>query len=122
MPKPPLARGRMDCKSQETFAVTAKAGSRQVPFNKIIVVNPPNPPGYVANRDSMGGYGQLYPIGAPVMPPLDIPYLIAYLAEKGVALEAIDSQGLDLTVEQLANRVARVADENAPGQTLAVVR
>src|SRR5262245_10096501 len=91
-------------------------------FAKVIVVNPPNPPGYAANRDSMGGYGQLYPIGAPVMPPLDIPYLIAYLADKGVALEAIESQGLDLTLEQLANRVAGLANENAPGRTLAVVR
>jgi len=25
-------------------------------FAKIVAINPPSPPGYVANRDSMGGY------------------------------------------------------------------
>ena len=29
-------------------------------FEKIILVNPPSPVGYVANRDSMGGFGQLF--------------------------------------------------------------
>ena len=67
-------------------------------YSKVIVVNPPSPPGYVANRDSMGGYGQLYPLGATILPPLDIPYLAAYLVAKGVPIEVIETQGLELTV------------------------
>src|SRR5258708_3440519 len=91
-------------------------------FTKVIIVNPPSPPGYVANRDSMGGYGQLYPVGATVLPPLDIPYLGAYLTEKGVPLEVVEAQGLDLAVEQVAGRIATLAHANELGKTLAVVR
>ena len=28
-------------------------------FSKVVVVNPPNPPKYISNKDSMGGFGQL---------------------------------------------------------------
>lgn len=91
-------------------------------FTKVIVVNPPSPLGYVANRDSMGGYGQLYPIGATLLPPLDVPYLAAYLMEKGIPLEVIEAQGLDLTREQVAERVAPIARANGPERTLVVVR
>jgi len=44
-------------------------------LTKLIIVNPPNPAGYVSNKDSLGGFGQLYPTGAPPFPPVDIPYL-----------------------------------------------
>src|SRR5712671_3294461 len=91
-------------------------------FKTVIVINPPSPPGYVANRDSMGGYGQLYPIGAPLLPPLDVPYLAAYLAEKNVPLEVLETQGLDLTPQQLSEQVAKLAHEGEPGQILLVVR
>ena len=33
-----------------------------------ILLNPPNPPGYVSNKDSMGGFGQLFHEGAPPFP------------------------------------------------------
>ena len=45
-----------------------------------ILLNPPNPPGYVSNKDSMGGFGQLFHEGAPPFPPLDLPYLAGALA------------------------------------------
>ena len=38
-------------------------------FEKVMAINPPSPPGYVVNRDSMGGYGQLYPMGAAPFRP-----------------------------------------------------
>src|SRR5215831_19469364 len=91
-------------------------------FAKVIIINPPSPPGYVANRDSMGGYGQLYPIGAPILPPLDVPYLAAYLAEKNVSLTVLEAQGLDLTTQQLSEQVAKLAQESEPEQILLVVR
>src|SRR5258707_10553106 len=93
-----------------------------VRFKTVVIVNPPSPPGYVANRDSMGGYGQLYPIGAPILPPLDVPYLAAYLAEKNAPLTVLETQGLDLTPQQLCEQVAKLAQESEPGQILLVVR
>jgi radical SAM superfamily enzyme YgiQ (UPF0313 family) len=89
---------------------------------QIIIINPPNPPNYTANRDSMGGFGQLYPPGAGVFPPLDVPYIAGYLAEKTIPIEVLEAQGLDLSCEQLKNRVATIAETNAESQTLAVVR
>lgn len=79
------------------------------PFHKVVVVNPPSPPGYVANRDSQGGYGQLYPLGATIPIALDIPYLLAYLARHSIPVEALEAQGLDLTDGQLSKRVQEIA-------------
>jgi hypothetical protein len=80
---------------------------KKVRFKKVIAINPPNPPGYVANRDSMGGYGQLYPVGATILPPLDLPYLAGYLLDKDLAVEVVESQGLGLDVDQLIKEVER---------------
>ncbi len=91
-------------------------------FEKIAIVNPPSPPGYVANRDSMGGYGQLYPLGVTVLPPLDIPYLAAYVVEKNISLDVLEAQGLNLGRDQLAKRVAKIAAESRPARTLVSVR
>jgi radical SAM superfamily enzyme YgiQ (UPF0313 family) len=93
-----------------------------MPVKKVVVVNPPSPPGCFANRDSMGGYGQLYPVGVPVLPPLDVPYLAAYLEDKGVPLEVIEAQGLDLSREQVAERVAKMARADGTESVLVVVR
>ena len=90
-------------------------------FKKIVVINPPSPPGYVANRDSMGGYGQLYPIGATPFPPLDLPYLASFLTDKGVAVEVLEALGLGLDVGELVKRIGGMAAEN-PGAVLVVVR
>ncbi len=91
-------------------------------FKTVVIVNPPSPPGYVANRDSMGGYGQLYPIGAPVLPPLDIPYLLGYLESKNVPFEVLETQGLGLSREELAGEIARIAGGEPSERTLVVVR
>ena len=61
-------------------------------FRRAIIVNPPHPPGYVSNKDSMGGFGQLFPRGAPPFPPLDLPYLAGYLLREGNA-EALPLSG-----------------------------
>lgn len=65
----------------------------------VLVANPPNPPGTVSNKDSMGGFGQLYPAGAPPFPPMDMPYLGSYLREHGRSCALIDANasGLDRT-------------------------
>src|SRR5260370_14702102 len=93
-----------------------------VRFKTVVVVNPPSPPGYVANRDSMGGYGQLYSVGAPILPPLDVPYLVGYLESKNVPFEVLEAQGLGLSRDQLAAEVARIAGSDPSEPTLVVVR
>ena len=90
-------------------------------FEKVIAINPPSPPGYVANRDSMGGYGQLYPIGATPFPPLDLPYLAGYLTHKGIPVEVLETLGLGLDVSALTSRIATIAGKK-PASILAVVR
>src|SRR5579864_4702406 len=91
-------------------------------FRKVVVLNPPSPLGYVANRDSMGGYGQLYPIGATLFPPLDVPYLVSFLSDRNVSLEVVEAQGLNLTREQVAEQIARLSEANGTERTLVVVR
>src|SRR5215467_11576735 len=75
-------------------------------FDKILLINPPSPPGYVSNKDSMGGFGQLYPLGATFLPPLDLVYLASYLAEREAPLEVFECLGLELTREQLIEKIA----------------
>jgi hypothetical protein len=93
-----------------------------VRFAKAILVNPPSPQGYVINKDSMGGFGQLYPTGVTILPPLDLPYLAGYLADKDMPLEVLECQGLDLAPEQLARRVAEISKGEKAGPSLVVVR
>ncbi len=65
-----------------------------------VLVNPPSPPGYVSNKDSMGGFGQLYPAGATHFPPLDLPYLAAVVTEAGEQVEIMEAGAFDWTLEQ----------------------
>lgn len=90
-------------------------------FKKVVIVNPPSPPGYTANRDSMGGYGQLYPAGVNVAPPLDLPYLASYLAHKGVPLDVFEAQGLELSLHELVQRIRKSVQPD-PRHVLVVVR
>jgi hypothetical protein len=91
-------------------------------FAKIVVVNPPSPPGCVANRESHGGYGQLYPVGAPVPIALDIPYLVGNISAKLLPLEVVEAQGLALARDQVAARVAEIARGYSPERVFVVVR
>lgn len=74
-------------------------------FARAVITNPPSPTGYTSNKDSMGGFGQLYPAGAPPAPPLDLPYLAAYLRTAGVALTVIDAGADALTVQGFVARL-----------------
>lgn len=90
-------------------------------FNKVVLINPPSPPGYTANRDSMGGYGQLYPAGVNIAPPLDLPYLAGSLLEKEISIDVLEAQGLDLSPAQLGERVQKHV-RDTKGGVLVVVR
>src|SRR5260370_825980 len=81
--------------------------------------NPRAPPGYVSNKDSMGGFGQLYPRGAPPAPPLDLPYLAAYLLREDFDVDVIEAGALDLSCAQTCEAI----DTKGAGDgTLVVIR
>jgi len=88
-------------------------------FERAILLNSPSPPGFVANKDSMGGFGQLYPAGAPAAPPLDLPYLAAYLRREGIPVEVLEAGALRLARAQCTARLAKMA---AGGRPLVLVR
>lgn len=89
-------------------------------FTKTITVNPPSPDGYVSNKDSMGGFGQLFPVGATPFPPLDLIYLTSYLVEKELPVSIFECLAHELNVEQLIERIESICQtEEAP---LVVVR
>lgn len=91
-------------------------------FSKVIIVNPPSPPGYMANKDSMGGFGQMFPAGVSMLPALDIPYLAGYLDAKGVSVEVVEALGLELSAEAFVKHVAACADVLNGARALVVVR
>lgn len=91
-------------------------------FSKVLVINPPSPPGFVSNKDSMGGFGQLFPVGATYLPPLDMVYLASYLTEHQVQVEVLECLGMELDKEQLAAAAARACRSEPAGGVLAVVR
>src|SRR4051812_15090604 len=84
-----------------------------------ILLNPPNPPGHVSNKDSMGGFGQLYSPGAPPFPPLDMPYLAGAIAHAGGDVEVIEAGAMLWTTEDVC---ARMLANPAVSSAIVVVR
>lgn len=91
-------------------------------FAKVVVVNPPSPPGYVSNKDSMGGFGQMYPVGATLFPPLDMIYLASYLVEMKLPVEVFESLAHELTRERLIDKLQSVSNLSGGRPILIVVR
>lgn len=56
----------------------------------------------MSNKDSMGGFGQLYAEEAPPFPPLDMAYLAAYLRKDGHAVVVHDCAALGWSLDDLA--------------------
>jgi hypothetical protein len=90
-------------------------------FKKLIIVNPPNPAGYVSNKDSMGGFGQLYPTGAPPFPPLHIPYLAASAASRNFAVQVIEAGALLLSTADVAAAL-RAQESSAASSPVPITR
>jgi radical SAM superfamily enzyme YgiQ (UPF0313 family) len=72
----------------------------------ISVINPPNPPGAVSNKDMMGGFGQLYnqPCSTKI-PPIDLPYIAAVLRENNISFDLVDCLGNDWDKNQLLSHL-----------------
>ncbi len=79
-------------------------------FASAIVVNPPSPAGYVSNKDSMGGFGQLYPVGATFFPPVDMPYLISYLDFKGHDVKVFECLGYEWDQNKLIEKINEIKE------------
>lgn len=72
----------------------------------IALINPPNPPDAVSNKDMMGGFGQLYPKGSPTkVPPLDMAYIAGMLKSNNVEFKVFECLGSDLTTEALISEI-----------------
>ncbi|MEP6714283.1 MAG: radical SAM protein [Terriglobia bacterium] len=65
----------------------------------------------------MGGFGQLFPVGATLFPPLDLVYLGSYLVDKGLPAEFLESLSMGLDREGLLARI-----DNSGSKVLAVLR
>lgn len=83
------------------------------------LVNPPSPAGHVSNKDSMGGFGQLYPAGASPFPPIDMPYLAATLTDAGVPVRVFESGALRWSLADLCQAIDATG---TAGEALVVVR
>ena len=68
----------------------------------ITIINPPNPPESISNKDMMGGLGQLYKKEAlQKIPAIDIAYASALIRNQGIDLQVLDCLGSDWEVSEL---------------------
>lgn len=74
-------------------------------YSVVFIVNPPNPVGHVSNKDSMGGFGQLYPLGAAPFPALDMPYLAATLTDAGIPMKVFEAGALRWSLDDLCRAI-----------------
>ena len=98
-------REAMMAKEQQTTSMTPVEQPR---FARAIIINPPNPTGYTSNKDSMGGFGQLYGSGAPPAPPLDLPYLASYLQQADIPLTIVEAGAEKWTVAQTLEHIKKL--------------
>ncbi len=72
----------------------------------ILLINPPNPPGCVSNKDTMGGFGQIYDNqSASSLHPLDILYIGAVLKKNDIPVKIYDCGAMHLSTDELVNIV-----------------
>ncbi len=75
----------------------------------IVLVNPPNPPGMVSNKDTMGGLGQLYPLGTlSKMPPLDLLHCAAVLRRRQVPFQMLECLGSALDRDLFLDAIGKL--------------
>jgi len=68
----------------------------------IFLINPPHPPGCISNKDTMGGFGQIYddPLAA-TLPPLDLYYIGAVLRKNNIDAKIFDCAPFSLSTDDL---------------------
>jgi radical SAM superfamily enzyme YgiQ (UPF0313 family) len=86
----------------------------------LIIINPPDPVGMVSNKDMMGGLGQIYPASGAKVPPIDIPYIAAYLRSRKIHFEIIECSGLSYSVKELIVHLRNVRQKE--GEIILAIR
>jgi anaerobic magnesium-protoporphyrin IX monomethyl ester cyclase len=72
----------------------------------IAIVNPPNPPDTVSNKDMMGGFGQLYGSSVTIkIPPIDLLYCAAVLRKRNLHFKIVDCLAENWGVEKLISNL-----------------
>ena len=89
----------------EVAHMGASRDARPLVHSAVFIVNPPNPVGHVSNKDSMGGFGQLYPVGAAPFPALDMPYLAATLTDASIPMKVFEAGALRWSLDELCRAI-----------------
>lgn len=78
----------------------------------ITIINPPNPRDTVSNKDTMGGFGQLYNSStATKIPPIDLLYIAAILRQQNHHFAVIDCLGNEWGVERLISQLHNLGSD-----------
>jgi anaerobic magnesium-protoporphyrin IX monomethyl ester cyclase len=80
--------------------------------HKVLLINPPSPPGQAANREGAGGFGA-WSAGDDgfVYPPQTLAYTAAVLRTRGWTVRVIDATGERLDADAAMQRVSQGGDE-----------
>jgi anaerobic magnesium-protoporphyrin IX monomethyl ester cyclase len=79
----------------------------------ITIINPPNPPESVSNKDMMGGFGQLYNSSVTTkIPPIDLLYCAAVLRKHNLSFKVIDCLGENWGVDKLISHLQNQVPDN----------
>ena len=70
---------------------------------KILLLNPPSPKGYTANRGFMGEFGMLHFAGGTILPPHNLLLAAAFLKGEG-EINFLDAVALKLDIPTLLKR------------------
>ena len=74
----------------------------------IVLLNPPSPPGFTSNKDTMGGFGQVYPGDTSAFVPLDILYAAASLRSAKKEFILIESLTSRFDIKNLINTFSSI--------------
>lgn len=75
---------------------------------RVLLVNPPEVPGYLSDRDKAGGLGTMFPMRrrhGPVVPPLDLLYSAAACRERGAEVRIFDAPAQKDKLESVRDAV-----------------
>ncbi len=75
----------------------------------ILLINPPNPPNAVSNKDMMGGFGQLYGANSLIkVPPIDLAYIAALLKREKINFNVFECLGLGWDISKLLKQLGEI--------------
>ncbi len=68
----------------------------------LLLINPPNPPDGISNKDTMGGFGQVYDdMSASSLYPLDMLYIASVMKKNSIDVKIYDCAAMHLSTDEL---------------------